>query len=78
MTGAATRGVLKESCSENFLKIHREHLYQSLFLNKVAGCRLQLYQKGDSVQVFSGEFHEILRRPALKNRTSTTDYFYYE
>ena len=33
------RGVLQERCSLKFRKTHREHLCQSVFINKVAGLR---------------------------------------
>ena len=34
---AATGGLLQKSCSERYRKIHKKHLCQSLFFNKVAG-----------------------------------------
>ena len=42
------KGVLR-----NFAKVTEVHLCQSLFFNKVAGLRLQLYKKETLAQVFS-------------------------
>ena len=39
----APGGVLCKRCSLKFRKIHRKHLRQSLFFNKVAGSGSQLY-----------------------------------
>ena len=37
------RGVCKKGVLRNFAKFRGKHLSQSLFVNKVAGLRLQLY-----------------------------------
>ena len=39
---------IKKCCLKRFAKFKGKHLCQSLFFNKVAGLRLQLYLKRDS------------------------------
>ena len=45
----------------NFAKFTGEHLYQSLFFNKVAGLNLQRFYKKILAQVPFCEFYETLK-----------------
>ena len=64
----------KKRFLKNFTKIHRKHLYQSLFFNKVEGTwGLQLYSKRNSG---TGVFLWILRNfKEHLHRTPPDDYF---
>ena len=50
---------IKKCCLERFAKFKGKHLCQSLFFNKVAGLRLQLYLKRDSGTGVFFKFCEI-------------------
>ena len=57
---------IKKCCLKRFAKFKGKHLCQSLFFNKVAGLRLQLYLKRDLAQVLSLNFVKFLRTPFLQ------------
>ena len=46
-------------CSLEFCKIHRKHLCQRLFFNKVAGLACNFIKKKTLTQALSCEFSEI-------------------
>ena len=50
----------KKGFLRNFPKFRGKHLYQSLFLNKVAGL-CNFIKKETLTQVFSSEFHKIAK-----------------
>ena len=54
--GSLPEGFCKKGVLENFTKFTGKHLCQSLFLSKVAGWALQLYQKKTPAQVLFCEF----------------------
>ena len=61
------KGVFK-----NFANFTRKHLCQSLFFNKVASKRLQLYLKEALAQVFSCEYRETFKSTYFPEQIRTT------
>ena len=66
--------VLRKKRFLKFLKMHRKHLCQILFFNKLAGLRLLVIKKETLAQVFSSEFCEISKNNFLY-RTPLDNYF---
>ena len=63
---------VKKCVLRNFAKFTGKHLYQSVFLNKVAGVSPATLLKKTLAQVFSCEFCEISKNTSFTEHLRTT------